>query len=102
MAKGNRPNDWKAQIREGAKRGVMVGLIAGSPDFQKSVLEEINKQYKWTDDMIKARDNAEIIDQEDNNRFRIRHETGRVSLVMYPKGASDSAKEGALKYHFHK
>ena len=99
---GRKATTIESQIRDLAKKGVMPKYIAGgNADTQNRAFEAINKAYKYTAEQKKYLSTLNITDQKKHNRLYIRKPDGSVSLQTYPKGASQSAKDGALKMYVY-
>lgn len=101
MPKGNRGGQRatvESRIHAMAQKGQMPGYImGGSRQDQIKAFEAINREYSYSKEQQAYLDKLNVTDQTDSNRLYIRTPEGGVSLMTYPSGASQEAKDGALK-----
>ena len=96
--KSNAMNDVATQIKRMAKKGKMpTALVGGTAADQIKAFEAIQDAYQTTPAMKSYLQASTVSDQPDFNRWYIRTPDGGVSAMPYPKGATDKAKQGALK-----
>ena len=96
--KSNAMNNVATQIKRMAKKGKMpTALVGGTAADQIKAFEAIQDSYPTTPAMQSYLKASSVSDQPNSNRWYIRTPNGGVSVMTYPQGASDKAKQGALK-----
>ena len=96
--KSNAMNSVTTQIKRMAKKGKMpTALVGGSNADQTKAFEAIQDAYTNTPAVNAYMQAMKATDQPSVNRWYIRTPDGGTALMPYPQGATDKAKQGALK-----